>query len=205
MDIMRGKFIVFEGIDGCGKSEQIKLAASHIFSLNKDYDVYLTREPTRDFKVIREKMAKGSDTKQDAKWYAKMFVKDRIHHLNNYIMPFLKKGTHVLCDRYKHSTIAYQSTQGMDVNELIKMHDNLLIPDIAFIFDCPAEISFKRINVEGEKEVFDKDLEFQKKLRQNYLKLKNLLPEEKIVVVDATQPVEKVFEVVKKNLDILFS
>ena len=52
---MKGKFIVFEGIDGCGKGTQLKLAASFIFDLNKDYDVYITREPTRDFKEIREK------------------------------------------------------------------------------------------------------------------------------------------------------
>ena len=197
---MNGKFIVFEGIDGCGKGTQLKLAASFIFDLNKDYDVYLTREPTRDFKEIRDRLAAGTDVKQDAEWYANAFVQDRKNHASNYILPALNNGTHVLSDRYKYSTLVYQSTQGMDFAKLLEMHTGLPVPDLVIIFDCPAEIAFERRNSDGATEVFDKDLKFQEKLRQNYLKIKEKFPEENIIIVDATKSAEEVFSEVKQHI-----
>ncbi len=103
----RGKFLVFEGLDGCGKGTQLKLCAQLLFDMNKDNDVYMTREPTRDFKEIRKAMAEGKDVKDSSKWYAEMFVKDRWNHVNNYLVPALERGTHVLCDR---SAASSQST-----------------------------------------------------------------------------------------------
>ena len=197
---MIGKFIVFEGIDGCGKGTQLKLAASFLFDINKDHDVYKTREPTRDFKEIRERLAKGTDVKQDAEWYANAFVADRENHLSNYIQPAITRGTHVLCDRFKHSTLAYQQAQGMSIQKLLDMHSGLLIPDLTIIFDCPAEIAFERRKTEGATEVFDKDLEFQEQLRQNYLKLKEVLSQENIVIIDATKSVEEIFNEVKEHI-----
>jgi dTMP kinase len=196
----RGKFIVFEGIDGCGKGTQVKLAASFIFSLNKEYDLLLTREPTRDFKEIRERLAKGTDAKKDAEWYAKMFIADRKNHIAKYILPALDNGTHVISDRYKHSTLAYQHTQGIGLNKLIEMHLGILVPDLTIIVDCPAEIAFKRRREEGATDVFDKDLEFQEALRQNYLKLKDVLKGEIIAIVDGTRSVEEVFDEVKRHI-----
>ena len=193
------KFIVFEGIDGCGKGTQLKLASNFIFDYSKEYDVYITREPTRDFKEIRKKMAQDTDAKKDPEWYAKMFVADRKNHLENYIQPILSKGTFVISDRYKHSTLAYQHTQGMDLEELKKMHKGFLIPHLTIIFDCPAEIAFQRRKEEGATDVFDKDLKFQETLRKNYLKLKDDL-NENIVIVDATKSVKEVFEDVKQHL-----
>ncbi len=200
---MKGKFIVFEGIDGSGTSTQIKLVTSYLFDKNKNYDVYLTREPTRNFKEIREKLKSGKDVNQNAEWYANAFLKDRKYHVNNYIIPMLEKGTHVLSDRYKHSTLAYQSTQGMDLNKLIKMHEGLIIPDITFILDCPVEDAFERRKNEGATEIFDRDKEFQEKLRKKYLDLVFYL-DEKIVLICAKRHIEEVFEDIKENLDKIF-
>jgi dTMP kinase len=197
---MKGKFIVFEGIDGCGKGTQMKKAASYIFDLNKDFDVYITREPTRDFKEIRQRMASGTDVKKDAEWYAHAFVSDRKNHADNYIRPALEKGTHVLCDRFKYSTLAYQHAQGMKLGHLIEMHKGILVPDLILIFDCPASVAFERRKKEGATDVFDKDLKFQEELRKNYLKLKNELSDENIVIIDATKSIEEVFDEVKKHL-----
>ena len=197
---MKGKFIVFEGIDGCGKGTQLKLAASYIFDLNKEFDIYITREPTRDFKQIREKMAQGTDAKKDAEWYAKMFTADRKNHIEKYITPMVEKGTHVLSDRYKHSTLAYQHTQGIELKKLIEMHKGLPVPEITLIFDCPSEVAFERRKKGGATDVFDKDLKFQEELRQNYLKLKDALKGENIVIVDSTRSVEKIFVEVKHHI-----
>jgi len=201
----KGKFIVFEGIDGCGKGTQIKLAASYLFDLNKDYDVFITREPTRDFKEIRERMAKDNDAKHDAEWYAKMFVADRKNHIQKHILPALENGTHVLSDRYKYSTLVYQHTQGIPIEELIKMHAGLIIPDLTIIFDCPPEIAFKRRKLSGATDVFEKDLKFQEELRKNYLLLKDALPYENIVIIDSTKQVSEVFEEVKKHITKILS
>lgn len=189
---MKGKFIVFEGPDGCGKGTQIKIAASYIFDLSKDYDVYITREPTRDYKEIRQRMSQGTDVKKDAEWYANMFVADRRNHVEKYILPALQNGTHVLTDRYKHSTLAYQHTQGIDLNKLIEMHKGLIVPDLTLIFDCSAKLAFQRRRFEGATDVFDKDLEFQEQLRQNYLKLKDVLKDENIVIIDGSKPIDEV-------------
>lgn len=200
---LKGRFIVFEGIDGCGKGTQLKLAASYVFDKNKDYDTYQTREPTRDFKEIRQRLAQGQDAKKDGEWYAQMFVADRKNHLEKYIIPALNNRTHVLCDRFKHSTLAYQHTQQVPFNKLIEMHQGLLVPDLTIIFDCPAQIAFERRKEDGATEVFDKDLTFQEKLRQNYLKLKEELKNENIIIIDATKSKQEIFEEVKKEIDLL--
>ena len=114
---MRGKFVVFEGIDGSSKGTQLKLSANYLFDLNKEYDVYITREPTRDYKEIRNRMSRAKRTSEDAQYYATAFFEDRANHVKKYIEPCLNNGTHVLCDRYKHSTLAYQHAQGIDLQE----------------------------------------------------------------------------------------
>jgi len=199
-----GKFIVFEGIDGCGKGTQLKLVHNYLWNLSKNIDIYSTREPTRAYKEIRERMAKGKDVKKDAEWYAQMFVQDRWNHVRELIKPALAKGVTVLCDRYKYSTLAYQHTQGLKLQGLIKNHNGLLVPDLTMIFDCPAKIAFERRKKEGATDVFDRDLEFQEKLRQNYLKLKKALPDDNIVIIDGSKSIEDVFVDVKKELENRF-
>jgi dTMP kinase len=194
---MLGKFIVFEGIDGCGKGTQLKLASGYVFDLSKDYDVFVTREPTRDFKEIRLRLAAGKSSDDDADWYARAFFQDRLNHVKEYILPMLNKGTHVLSDRYKYSTITYQHAQGLDLNSLIEMHKSILVPDLAMVFDLPAEAAFERRGKEGAPDVFDRDLAFQETLRRGYLNLKKALPEENIVVINANRPIADVFKDVK--------
>jgi len=191
----RGKFIVFEGIDGSGKGTQMKLCASFIFDLNKDFDVYLTREPTRDFKEIRRAMAQATNARDSPEWYAEMFVKDRRHHVDLHIEPALARGTHVLCDRYKHSTLAYQHTQGLPLEQLQVMHAGLLVPDLTLIFDCDVPTAFARRHADGATDVFEKDSAFQEQLRANYHKVHQMLTTqqgERVAIVRSDRPVEEV-------------
>ncbi|HLC86977.1 MAG TPA: dTMP kinase [Candidatus Nanoarchaeia archaeon] len=203
---MPGKFIVFEGIDGSGKGTQLKLSFNYLWNLSKEIDIYATREPTRNNKEIRERMRKNKDVNEDINWYAKNFIEDRVNHCTEYISPALKRGIHILCDRYKYSTLAYQETQGMEFEEVLKMHEiypQIPTPDLTMIFDCPVEIAFERRKKDGAIEVFDKDIGFQKRLRENYLKLPNRLKEEKIVIINASYTISEVFEQTKKKLDLL--
>ena len=197
----RGKFIVFEGIDGSGKGTQINISTAYIFKKKKENDLYLTREPTRDFKEIRERMAKADSIADSPEWYSEMFFKDRINHIRRYIKPSLIRGTHVLCDRYKLSTLAYQSLQGMDLFRLIEMHERILVPDLTILFDCSSEVAFERRKKEGATDMFDKDFEFQKRLRKRYLELAEIIDNENIVVVDSTPEPSNIFREVKTHLD----
>ena len=204
-----GRFIVFEGIDGCGKGTQLKLVHNYLWDLSKENEIYSTREPTRHSKEIREKMQQGKDVENDKEWYAEHFIKDRENHSKNFIVPSQLNGIYILCDRYKYSTLAYQQTQGINLDKLIEMHSRYSIaePDLTLIYDCQAEIAYERRLKENEsaREVFDRDLEFQKKLRQNYLNLKKILSEENIVIINGNQEVEDVFKETKKHIDKLFS
>lgn len=183
----RGKFVVFEGIDGSGKSTQIKMCASFIYDLSKEYDVYMTREPTRNFKEIRTVMAAGEQVTTE--WYAGMFVKDRRRHVEDHIEPALARGTHVLCDRYKHSTLAYQNAQGIPMERLQEMHAGLLVPDLTIVFDCEAVTAYTRIQ---GTDVFEKDREFQEKLRGIYLSLGSVLTGERVIIVKSDRPAQDV-------------
>lgn len=191
---MRGKFIVFEGIDGSGKTTQVINAVKTIFNLNKNNQVLLTREPTWRSKEIRSKLDQGDI---DPDWLTKAFVKDREMHINNDIEPALVNNIHVVCDRYYQSTLAYQGAQGMDLMYLRELHKDWLVePDLTILLDCPAEIASKRCQ---GSDAFDKNLEFQKKLRTMYL-----INGHEMTIIDATLPLEEVNKLVSKQIEELF-
>ena len=197
----KGKFIVFEGIDGSGKGTQLLRCAGFIFDLNKENDVYITREPTRDFKQLREEMRKeGVGIQHNAEWYAQTFIKDRRNHVDNYILPALRRGTHVICDRYKHSTLVYQHAQGMRLEDLQAMHEGIIVPDLTLIFDLDSDIAFERRKGDGATDIFDKDKEFLKVLRDNYRKLKDVLVGENVVYIDAARTREEVEKDVQEQV-----
>src|SRR3989344_6955784 len=108
-------FIVLDGLDGSGKGEMIKRLNDYLVS--KGFNVLATREPTdgKYGKQIRDILRKEKDAKSGAEKCLGLFVKDREEHLANEIEPFLKKGGIVICDRYYYSTIAFQHTQGIDL------------------------------------------------------------------------------------------
>lgn len=199
----RGKFIVFEGIDGCGKGTQMKFSAGYIFGKDKSYSVLMDREPTRNFQEIRERMASSRNTSDDREWYAQQFTEDRIQHCEK-ISQILEWENHLLCDRYYHSTLTYQTTQGLRFEDVLEMQrqNGILVPDLTIIFDLPTEIAFARRRSGGATDVFDKDLEFQERLRNAYLELPSRLPHEKIFVVNSYCSPERVFERVKPHLNL---
>ena len=204
----RGKFIVFEGIDGCGKGTQLKLSSSYLLDFSKDIILFLTREPTKDFSQIRKEMASGKAVEDKRRWYAEQFTQDRRNHCEKYIVPNLEKGVHVLSDRYYYSTLAYQQSQGLSFEELLamqKQYPEILIPDLVLIYDCPADIAFERRKEGGATDIFERDLNFQKKLRENYLKLRETLPAENIFIINSRNPVEVVFNETKGILKSIFT
>jgi dTMP kinase len=200
----RGKFIVLEGIDGSGKTTQIKNIAEFIINKDKYHHLLVTREPYKD-KNVREILREGTDPYTKAKELAKIYVQDRKKHVQEVINPSLKSGLHVLSDRYKLATINYQSAQGLPKNKLIEMHQGLPIPNITFIIDTPVQTAKERMKNDSRNEhKFEAHLDFQSKVRENYLKSPSDFPEEKIVIIDGNQSIKDIKENILEHLEKIF-
>jgi len=201
---MKSLFIVFDGLDGSGKGEMITRLSEYLDKKSK-YNILITREPTdgKYGKQIREILKNEKDPKAGAEKCLGLFVEDRKEHLANDIEPFLKnKGAIVICDRYYYSTIAFQHTQGIPMETIVMGNMAFKTPDIAFILDLPAETALERVHKRGdEKEKFE-ELEFMKELRENFLKLNDVL-DDNVKVIDASKSKDKVFEQIKKEVDKL--
>ena len=203
--MVKGFFIVVDGVDGSGKGEMVKLLHNYIFSKDKSYSILTTREPTNGTygKEIREILAEDKDPKINAGKLLDLFIKDREEHVNSIIIPFLKKTNNeemniVICDRYYYSTIAFQATQGLEIEMLIQKNKKFPSPDIAFIMDVKPEIALERIK-KREKEKFEQ-LEFMNKLRDKFLELTKIL-DDNIKIIDASKELHDVFKDIKKEVD----
>jgi dTMP kinase len=205
--MVKGVFIVLDGLDGSGKSEMVNLLHNYLFSKSRKYRILTTREPTSGAygREVRDILKRETDPGINGQKLLELFIKDREEHLKNTILPFLNKpngheGNIVVCDRYYYSTIAFQAVQGLDMKMLIEINKEFLRPDIAFILDIKPEIALERIKGR-EKEKFEK-LEFMKKLRMKFLELPELL-KENIKIIDASKDKNVVFNEIKKDVDKL--
>lgn len=203
----RGKFIALDGIDGCGKGTIMKKVAAYLFDKLKTHHVLMTREPyiSKYHDEIRRMMKENVNPYDNADIFADLFVKDRKAHAE-WIESELRAGHHVVSDRYKYSTLAYQQTQGISLEKLIEMHKGILVPDLVIIPDIPVEEAIRRAAADKNrdfKEVFEKDRHFQEVLRNNYLALAKALPEENIVVLRGESS-DVIFEQARTEIDKLF-
>lgn len=203
--MVKGVFIVVDGLDGSGKSEIVKLLHNYLFSKSKKYRILTTREPTsgKYGKEARNILANENDPKINSQNMLELFIKDREEHLKNTILPFLNKSNDheaniVISDRYYYSTIAFQATQGLDMKMLVEINKEFLKPDIAFILDIKPNMALERIKTR-KKEKFEQ-LSFMNKLREKFLEMPELL-KDNIVIVDASKNLEDVFEEIRKDID----
>jgi len=204
--MVKGVFIVLDGLDGSGKSEMVKILHDYLSKNNKS-DVLMTREPTNGKygKEIRGILAREKDPNINSQKLLGLFMKDREEHLKNTIIPFLNKSNGhdtniIICDRYYYSTIAFQATQGLDIKMLIELSKEFLSPDIVFILDIKPEIALERIKGR-EKEKFEQ-FEFMSRLRENFLELPEFLTDN-IKIIDASKDKDRVFNVIKEEVDKL--
>jgi dTMP kinase len=197
-----GKFIVIEGIDGSGKGEQMCRLAAWLYKRNKNYHIIMTREPSlsEHGELVRRLLATSREMSAYAHEFLHLFVADRADHIRRLIQPNLRYGCIVLCDRYKHSTIAYQQAQGVPFEEIDIAHTGFLVPDLTIILDADPRTALQR-NLEDAsrayQEVFEREVEFTEKMRQNYLAMPQRLPDERIEVVNANRAPEEVAESVR--------
>ena len=193
-----GKFIVVEGLDGSGKNAQIEFLVDYLKKLGKE--VIITREPTLDSQSGRKiKQALQQEIKLDPLELQSLYVQDRKEHLENKVIPALKEGKLVVSSRYVFSTFAYGASNGLDIDLLIKMNDNFLLPDLTIIIDVSPESCMERIENRGEpKELFEK-IEKLTKVNEFYKKIPKMF--ENIFVVNGENTIEEVFGDIKILLD----
>lgn len=162
----QGVFIVFEGIDGSGKSTHVNLLSKEL--IDKNYKVLTTSEPTKGWvgSFIR-KYSKRKGKRLPPETEALLFAADRYEHVKDLIIPALKKRRIVISDRYVYSSIAYQGAAGVDMNWIRDINSFAPKPDIAILFDILPEFSLSR--VKREKTVFEES-DYLRRVRENYLK-----------------------------------
>ncbi len=200
--VNRGKFIVFEGIDGSGKSTQIKLLSENLKKrgiLCKE-----TLEPT--FGMVGgalHDILSGKIT-ADPKVTASLFVADRLDHiLNNEdgVLKSVNDGITVLCDRYYFSSYAYQSVEVPRewVIAANRLAAETLRPDAVIFIDISAETAMERISKNRDNIELYESLERLAKVREGYFSAFELMKnDEKIFVVDGNRSVEKISAEIEK-------
>jgi len=190
---VRGKFISVEGLDGCGKSTQVRLLARWLRRMG--HEVVVTEEPTDGpiGRIIRMVVAGGFKVPVAAE--ALLFAADRLHHVERVIAPAVSSGKVVISDRYIASSLAYQSARGLPLRWVIKINEMAPEPDLMILIDVPAEVTAGRINRSRRPDGFERDLELQKKVRQVYL---NIARRYKMKVIDGNRPVDEVQEDIRR-------
>lgn len=205
IDIKRtGRFFVFEGIDGSGKtvvSQGIYKRLQSEMSIN----VVLTTEPTASWlgDAVRRALAEDHGPFVEAF----LFAADRYVHTID-IRSWLEKGMVVLCDRYYASTLAYQGASlsrmlGNDaVGWLINLNLPFIIkPDLTFLLKIPPEVGLERLRLRSKLSKFER-LEFLKEVDRIYQMLAD--KDESFIIIDATAPLEavidKIMQLIRKNL-----
>lgn len=201
---MEGKFIVFEGPDGSGKTTQLKLLAQKLVEFG--YDVVTTREPggTKISEDIRNILLDVKNIEMHSKTEAFLYASARAQHVEELIKPALKAGKMVLCDRFTDSTIAYQGYgRNLDkefLTDINKLATGGLKPDLTIILDLDPLLAKERIrkNREAlEDRIEQEKLDFHQRVRQGFLKLAQENPQ-KYLVIDGTLACE---EIAQKVLD----
>lgn len=198
-----GLFITFEGADGVGKSTQVERLARWL--IQKGFAVRVTREPGGGpfAEKIRAVLLDPS-TKIESLTELFLYETARIEHLNKIVLPELKKGKIVLCDRFTDATVAYQGFgRGLqkEARLLNRIATKGLEPDLTVLLDLPTHQSFKKAKRRNGKKGLDRlereGVAFQRKVRQGYLALAKEFPR-RIKKVAVQKTIEETQELIRR-------
>lgn len=155
-----GSLIVFEGIDGTGKSTQIALLAAAL--TNRGYEVITSREPTNGpfGQQLRASMLEGRLSPEEE---LALFHDDRRDHVEHLILPALVAGKVVLLDRYYFSTMAYQGARGFDPTDIRKQNEDFApVPNHVVLLELSVETALERIGArDGSGNTFEQEESLQ--------------------------------------------
>ena len=205
---MPGTFITFEGIDGSGKSTQLRLLNN--FLRTQGCTALLTREPggTKLGLRLREALLDAND-EVDPLTELLVFAADRAQHVRRVLLPELENGGVVISDRYADATVAYQGAgRGFSpelISQIVQLATGGLKPDLTLLFDVSIEDATARTtrrstgksaarNAPDRLDI--EDAQFHARVRDAYLKIAAAEPE-RVKLVDTSGPVERTHERVK--------
>ena len=201
---LSGKFISFEGIDGCGKSTQAKILSEELIAYG--HKILLTREPggSDGAEEIRNLLLTGNTDRWSAETEILLFTAARRDHLERTILPALENGLAVICDRFSDSTRVYQGVTRGDLRDLVDQLDSAMIPrqpDITVLIDLDPNVSLARAIERSNNEARFEDfgVEMQIKLRKGFLSLAHEFPN-RFMVIDGNRTEAEVAENISKRL-----
>ena len=203
---MRGLFITFEGIDGCGKSTQIDFLTKRFTKFKKH--VVKTEEPggTAGSNEIRKILLRENNFQWSVETEALLFMAARNDHVEKVIKPSINDNKIVICDRFMDSTLVYQGMRSsrakqlsLDLFELIAIN-----PDITFLIDMEPEIALKRALSRSTKEdrFENYGISFQRELRKNFLDIAHK-HRNRIRIIDGNQTPEDVAAQINESIETL--
>jgi len=202
MSISKGHFITFEGIDGCGKSTQVKMLVEAMNRIEKK--TILVREPggTTISEEIREILLHRHQSNISDRTEALLMTGSRAQLTYEVIMPNLINGRNVVADRFYDSTLAYQGGgRKLDLDWLIKLNyfaTYELEPDLTFFVDILPEEASKRKNKEEDR-IEGAGIEFQTLVRNTYLEL-SIRFKERFIVINGHDTIENIHKSILAEL-----
>jgi dTMP kinase len=202
-----GTFITFEGIDGSGKSTQLRLVNDYLKELG--CEALTTREPGGTAIGLRLRAALlDAEEQVDPLTELLVFAADRAQHVRRVLRPALAAGEVVISDRYADATVAYQGAgRGFEprlVSEIIRLATEGLVPDLTLLFDVNVGESTtrttRRSNARNKRDRLDiEHADFHERVRDAYLEIAAAEPD-RVKVIDTSGPVEATQERVKTIL-----
>lgn len=201
----RGLFITIEGPDGSGKSTQIQKITE--FFKERGETVVVTREPggTPISEKIREIILDRNNQEMDPVTETLLYAASRSQHVSEVIRPSLEAGSHVVCDRFIDSSIAYQG-YGRGLGDCVSIINAYAVrdcvPDLTFLMKLDPRIGKKRIKKEDQDRIEMEAAEFHERVFRGYEELELQFPD-RIVGVDAGRDVECISEEILTHLERL--
>ena len=189
-----GLFVVLEGIDGAGKSEQAQRLAAWL--RERGVRVVETREPTNGVWGQRYRAWARGDVQAEPEEVLRFFVEDRCEHVARVIGPALEEGAIVVCDRYLASTLSYQAAQGLDRDDVAKRMERELFPqpDLALWLRLPVAQALERLGSTAH-ERFERAA-FLERVDAEYARLD-------LLEIDASGSLDAVAQVIQKRVEEL--
>lgn len=188
-----GKLITFCGLDGCGKTTQIKRLVK--WFEDNGHKVYLTKQPTdfvRESEIFRTYMDSSEHDDFDYRALSLLCASDRVQHSNRVISKKLKEGYIVISDRYYYSCLANLIARGFkDDMWIYEIAKSIREPDVAFFLNVPVEDAIARVRERPEEKDRYIDVPLQRKLHDLYV---NIARENGGVVVSTVLPEDTCFE-----------
>ncbi|MBI2432273.1 MAG: dTMP kinase [Candidatus Hydrogenedentes bacterium] len=204
---MRGAFITFEGVEGCGKTTQLRLLEEHL--RKQGHRLVVTREPGGPpiAEAIREILLNPAHTAMGNMTELLLYTAARAQHVYEVIWPALELGQTVLCDRFADSTAAYQGAgRGIPVETLGRLHQMAcggLQPDLTILLDLSPEEGLTRARGRGRADRLEQEsVQFHHRVREGFLELAHQAPD-RIVLLAGSAPIEHLAAQIRKRVEAL--